>query len=247
MERMLKPLGQLYLFESAYSHDVYCRKVGAPPGLVRVVHNGVRRDELEPIPLAQDASDIVFLGELRRLKGVDVLIDAIAQLNREGRAVTAKLVGDGPDRTEFEAKARELGLSHAVAFCGPLPTRDALALGRLVVLPSRAESLPYVVLEAAAAAKPLVATKVGGIPEIFGPSADRLVMPGDAPALADAVRAVLDQPDKAAADANLLRDRIATKFSVDAMTDAILGAYQQARSVAAIPAASALQTRDRLS
>jgi glycosyltransferase involved in cell wall biosynthesis len=214
---------------------------------VRVVHNGVRRDELEPIPLAQDASDIVFLGELRRLKGVDVLIDAIAQLNREGRAVTAKLVGDGPDRTEFEAKARELGLSHAVAFCGPLPTRDALALGRLVVLPSRAESLPYVVLEAAAAAKPLVATKVGGIPEIFGPSADRLVMPGDMSALAAAIRAVLDQPDKAAADANLLRDRIATKFSVDAMTDAILGAYQQARSVAAIPAASALQTRDRLS
>jgi glycosyltransferase involved in cell wall biosynthesis len=140
MERMLKPLGQLYLFESAYSHDVYCQKVGAPPGLVRVVHNGVRRDELEPIPLAPGAADIVYLGELRRLKGVDVLIDAIAQLRREGRAVTAKLVGDGPDRAEFEAKVQVLGLTSAVTFCGPLPTRDALALGRLVVLPSRAES-----------------------------------------------------------------------------------------------------------
>jgi glycosyltransferase involved in cell wall biosynthesis len=104
-----------------------------------------------------------------------------------------------------------------------------------------------VVVEAAAAAKPLVATKVGGIPEIFGPSANRLVTPGDAPALAEAIRVALDQPDQSAADANLLRDRIATKFSVDAMTDSILGAYQQARTTAAAPAASSLLTRNRLS
>jgi glycosyltransferase involved in cell wall biosynthesis len=104
-----------------------------------------------------------------------------------------------------------------------------------------------VVLEAAAAAKPIIATKVGGIPEIFGPSAGRLVTPGDAPALADAIRTALDQPEQSAADASLLRDRIATKFSVDAMTDSILGAYQQARTTAAAPAASSLLTRNRLS
>ena len=61
-----------------------------------------------------------------------------------------------------------------------MPARAAFALGRLMVAPSRAESLPYIVLEAAAAAVPLITTNVGGIPEVFGPQAGRLVAPGDA-------------------------------------------------------------------
>ena len=68
-----------------------------------------------------------------------------------------------------------------------MPARDAFALGRLLVAPSRAESLPYIVLEAAAAAVPMITTNVGGIPEIFGPQAAGLVAPGDAAALARAI------------------------------------------------------------
>jgi glycosyltransferase involved in cell wall biosynthesis len=232
MERMLMPLGQLYLFESEYSQGVYRRKVGDPAGLVSVVHNGIRRDELQPVALDADAGDIVYLGELRKLKGVGVLLDAIAALHRAGRKITARLVGDGPDRDELQAQIEALGLRGDVILCGPLPTRAAFARGRIVVLPSLAESFPYVVLEAAAAGKPLVATKVGGIPEIFGPYSDRLVPPGDAGALADAIRAVIDQPAQAAAGAEALRARVATAFSVDAMVDAILSAYQQARTMA---------------
>ena len=71
------------------------------------------------------------------------------------------------------------GLTAAIRFMPPMPMRDALTLGRLVVLPSRAESLPYVVLEAAAAGRPLITTRVGGIPEIYGPLADGLVIAGD--------------------------------------------------------------------
>jgi glycosyltransferase involved in cell wall biosynthesis len=236
MERMLKPLGGLYLFESAYSRDVYERKIGVPSGVVRAVHNGVRPDELEPIGAAADAADIVYLGELRHLKGVDVLIDAVAELRRDGRRLTVKLAGDGGERAALEAHVAERGLSGDITFCGSLPTRDALALGRLVVLPSRAESLPYVVLEAAAAGKPLLATRVGGIPEIFGPMADRLVAPGDAVALASAMRRALDQPGEMVARASALRNRIAAKFSVDPMVDSILAAYQQARlSSASVP------------
>jgi glycosyltransferase involved in cell wall biosynthesis len=241
MERMLKPFGQLYVFESAYSRDVYRRKIGEPARLVSVVHNGIRPDELTPVALAPDAADIVYLGELRALKGIDVLIDALALLQRNGRKLTARLVGDGNERSALEAQVARLKLDQQVKFCGPLPTREALALGRIVVLPSRAESLPYVVLEAAAAAKPIVATKVGGIPEIFGRHADRLVPPNDADALARAILATIDRPAETFERVNALRDRIATQFSVTTMVDLILAAYQQAgvRSVLGVESAQA--------
>ncbi len=88
------------------------------------------------------------------------------------------------------------------------------------MLPSRAESLPYVVLEAAAG-KPLVATRVGGVSEVFGPFADRLVAPDDVTALAKAVV-------EADAAAHCLRLRVEKAFMVEAMVEAVLGAYQQA-------------------
>jgi glycosyltransferase involved in cell wall biosynthesis len=106
-------------------------------------------------------------------------------------------------------------------------------MGRIVVLPSRAESLPYVVLEAAAAGKPLIATNVGGIPEIFGPDANRLLVPGDVDALASAIAAAFDRASEARNQAAALRARIAEKFCVGAMVDSILAAYQQARAPSA--------------
>ena len=230
LERALMRRGNLYLFESAYSHDAFHRKVGRPDGAVRVVHNGVHQAELEPIAPAEDAADIVFLGELRSLKGVDVLIDAIAALRGKGRSMTATIVGDGPDAAAFKTQAARLGLGDAVSFRGPLPTRRALALGRMLVMPSRAESLPYVVLEAAAAGKPLIATHVGGIPEVFGPMADRLVPPDDAGALAQAIAAMADDPAMAAQASQRLRARIANTFAVEAMVEAIVSAYHQARA-----------------
>jgi glycosyltransferase involved in cell wall biosynthesis len=217
MEKALKPLGRLYLFESAYSRDVYRRKLGEPSGLVGVVHNGVRDDELVPLADAPGAADIVYLGELRSLKGIDVLIDAMAALRDAGRRLTAKFVGEGGERAALEAKVAQLGLNDQVEFYGVRPTREALAIGRVVVLPSRAESLPYVVLEAVAAGKPLIATNVGGIPEIFGPYADRLVVPGDAVALARAIGDAIENPAASLDQAGALRARIAEKFSAAAM------------------------------
>jgi glycosyltransferase involved in cell wall biosynthesis len=231
MERALKRRGQLYLFESAYSHDVYRRKVGQPAGSVRVVHNGVRRDECETIALAEDASDIIYLGEMRALKGVDVLIEALAYSRRRGRRLTATLIGDGPDAARFRGQVDTLGLAGLVSFRAPMPARKAFALGHVVVVPSRAESLPYVVLEAAAAAKPLVATGVGGIPEVFGPLAERLVRPDDARALAAAFVDAVDRPDAAAAAAQALRARVQTNFSVDVMVEGVVNAYHHARAL----------------
>ena len=227
-ERLLMRRGDLYLFESAYSANMFRRKIGRPRGLVRVVHNGVSRAEFETIPVRADATDLVFLGELRRLKGIDVLIKAIARLRRQGRNVTATLVGDGPDRDAFHAQVARLRLTDAIQFKPAMPAYEALTLGRIMVVASRLESLPYVVLEGAAGGKTLIATRVGGIPEIFGPLSDALVPPGNAAALARAIAETLDNPAAAAERARLLRDRVAAEFSVQNMVDGILAAYRAA-------------------
>jgi len=94
-------------------------------------------------------------------------------------------------------------------------------------MPSRAGSLPYIVLEAAGAGVPVIATQVGGVPEIFGPNVP-LVPPGDPPALADAIAAALDNPAASRAAAERLRERIRAGFSQTAMVDGILAAYGEA-------------------
>lgn len=226
-ERTLKRRTDLFLFESQYGRETFEAKVG-PPGthaLVRVVHNGVAAAEFEPVTPAPDATDIVFVGELRMLKGVDVLIDAIAQLTRSGRHVTATIVGDGSDRGRFEAAVAANNLGASVRFTGAKPARAAFALGRVLVLPSRAESLPYVLLEAGAAGLPVITSNVGGIPEIVGPSYGALVPPGDPAALAAAIAATLDDRDGRRATALRLKSRLQASFSVDAMTDAVIEAY----------------------
>jgi glycosyltransferase involved in cell wall biosynthesis len=244
-ERALMSRTELFLFESAYGRDVFKAKISdkiggppnrqpsLPPSLVRVVHNGVTDDEFQPIVVSQGATDLLFIGELRLLKGVDVLIAAIKQLaqggrNVDGRNITATIVGDGPDRAQFEREVGKHGLGDRVQFVGAKPARQAFTLGRLLIVPSRAESLPYIVLEAAAAGVPMIATQVGGIPEIFGPDAGALVAPGDPAALAQAIsQATQDRGARHSASLRL-KTRLRALFSADAMTDAILAAYRDA-------------------
>lgn len=228
LERIMMPRGDLYLFESAFSAKVFDAKVGKPAGLVRVVHNGVSENEFEPVMLAPDATDLVFLGELRDVKGIDILIESIARLRNSGTPVTATIVGGGPLAAELPAHAAKLGLSHAIRFIPPMNARAAMSLGNVMVIPSRAESLPYVVLEAAAAGRPLITTNVGGIPEIYGPLVDALIPAGDVASLAHAIGTAVRQP-QAMADTTLqLRARVKTYFSWDAMVDGVVAGYEQA-------------------
>jgi glycosyltransferase involved in cell wall biosynthesis len=137
-------------------------------------------------------------------------------------------VGEGPDRAAFEKTVDAYKLGAAVRFAGAMPARVAFSLGRILVLPSRAESLPYVVLEAAAAGVPMVATKVGGLSEIVGPDADALVPPGDPAALADAIATAMQDRERRVAAASRLRDRIRASFSIDTMIDGVADAYREA-------------------
>lgn len=230
-ERLLARLTDVFLFESAYGERAFRAKVGAPRGVVRVVHNGLLPSEFEPVRTDADAADFVFVGELRALKGIDVLLEALARLSNGSSGPGATIVGAGPDAGMLRQRAEALGLAGRVRFPGPMPARAAFATGRCVVVPSRAESLPYVVLEAAAARMPMVATDVGGIAEIFGAQAGRLVPAGDPAALALAMRAVLDHPEQAHAEAAMLAEDVALRFSLEGMADRILAAYEAAITV----------------
>jgi glycosyltransferase involved in cell wall biosynthesis len=228
LEKLLKRRTDLFLFESAFIARLYDQKVGTPETLARVVPNGVADSEFAEVPLQADATDLLYIGELRRLKGVDLLIDALAALRAGGKALTATIVGQGKARLELQEQARRVGLDDSIRFVSPLPARSAFALGRVMVVPSRAESFPYIVLEAAAAGKPLVVTRVGGIPDLFGPFADRLVTPDDTAALEHAIANAVNQPESIAADTRLLQQRVRTTFSLDEMVDGGLGAYREA-------------------
>jgi glycosyltransferase involved in cell wall biosynthesis len=226
LERLLVARTDVFLFESAYARDTYAAQIGTPSGVVRVVCNGVGDAEFVPVTPADEATDLLFVGELRRLKGLDLLLEGLASLRENGRWTTLTIVGEGPEDEAFRTRAARLGLADAVRFAGYLPARDAFALGRILVLPSRNESLPYVVLEAAAAGVPIIATHVGGIPEIFGALAHRLVPPEDSTALAAAIADALDHPDELQHDAATVRAQVRRSFSLETMVGGVLEAYR---------------------
>ena len=228
IERLLVRGTDGFIFESAFARDRFATLLGRHDRPVHVVHNGLRPDEFAPITPVAAPADILFLGEMRRLKGVDVLIDALALLRDRGTERSALLVGAGPDEAAFKAQVADRNLT-TVTFSPPMPAREAFAHARVMAVPSRAESLPYVILEAAAARLPLVASAVGGIPEIIPPDLGRLLPAGDISALADALAQSLDAaPAETDAAASALAARVRERFSLKAMTTGIDAAYRTA-------------------
>jgi glycosyltransferase involved in cell wall biosynthesis len=228
VERLLNWRTDLFLFESTYVADLFREQVDTPRAMVCVVRNGVGQAEFEPVPARPDATDIVCVGELRPVKAIDVLIEALAILKSSGRRVTATIVGEGPDDQKLKAQTERLGLSHEVRFVGFRPAREAFAMGRMLVIPSRAESLPYIVLEAAAAGMPIIATEVGGVPEIFGPLSSHLIPPDDIAALVEAMHAAITEPGEAERVAQDVRARVRDEFSLGTMVEGGLSAYREA-------------------
>jgi glycosyltransferase involved in cell wall biosynthesis len=231
LERVLNFRTDLFLFESAYVADLFRAQIGRPRAMMRIVRNGVSSAEFDPVTARTDATDIVCIGELRPVKAIDVLLEALAFLKQSGRRATATIVGEGPDDAKLKAQASQLGLGDEVRFVGYQSARVAFAMGRILVIPSRAESLPYVVLEAAAAGMPIIATEVGGVPEIFGPHAAHLIPPDNVAALVAATRDAIVDLGRAQAVAQEVRARVRAEFSVDTMVDSGLAAYREAMAL----------------
>src|SRR6478609_3649956 len=228
LERYLMNSTDLFLFESAFALNTYQRTIGKPEGLVRCVFNGVTAAEFDPIVKAEDATDVVYVGEFRHIKGADLLIDAVAQLRAGGKPVTLTLAGDGEESDSLKAQVQRLGLADAVRFIGHVKARYGFSKGSLLVVPSRGDSMPYVVIEAAAAGIPMVAANVGGIPEIFGSHTNALFAPNNATAMADAIKVALEDPAGALTRAKALRERIFQDFSQSAMVEGVLAGYRDA-------------------
>lgn len=190
LENLLTRFTDQLLLVSDYERRTFISKIGTPHTGTSLVYNGVTDAEFAPVAANPDAADFLFIGTMRDLKGPDIFIDAIAFATRQlGRPVTAVMVGDG-DQSHYLAQAAALGLSDAIRFLAPMPARQAFALARVVVVPSRAEAMPYIVLEALAAGKSMIATAVGGIPEVFGQNSPALAQP-DAESVGAAMVAAL--------------------------------------------------------
>ncbi len=229
LERLLAQRTDMMLFESGYIAKRFEAEVGRARHLARIVRNGVAPNELVAVTPEPGAADLLYVGEFRSVKGLDTLLDSLVLLAGMDRRPSLVLVGDGPEKAELMARAQNLGVAAQIEMKPPMPARQAFAQGRVLVVPSRLESLPYIVLEAAGAHKPIVSTNAGGIPEIFGPFGASLIRPDDPKLLADAIRGALDA-DTAEVEAwsAKLSAHIAANFSLTKMVDEVVEAYREA-------------------
>jgi glycosyltransferase involved in cell wall biosynthesis len=231
-ERLLGRLTDAIVHVCEFEAATYRVKVGLPACPARVVYNGLRREEFGIAGPAAEAADFVYFGRYEEIKGVDVLVRAVALLRAGGRDVTVALFGQSENGAmeRYRDLAVGLGVGDLMAFAGPVSPRRAFAAGRVVVAPSRKESMPYGVLETAAAAVPMVVTGVGGVLEPFaahGGPPPVCAAPGDDAALAAAMTTALEDP-RALSRAVALREAVMAHCRAERMAAAVEEVYRDA-------------------
>ena len=209
-------------------------EVGADPLRTEVVYNGVPIEEFGegPAPPAGDCGTdrtarreetspvILTVASLRRLKGHHVLLEAAARLAARGARFRLRFAGDGPERTALERQARALGLAGKVQFLGERHDVPALlSRANMFVLPSSGrEGLGLAALEAMATGLAVVATRLGGVPEVVSHGrTGLLVPPGDPESLAAAIGELLAHPGQAEAMGRAGRERVMASFTAEGM------------------------------
>jgi len=200
---------------------------------IRVVHCGLDRDFLDasstPVPAA---GQLVCVGRLSEQKGQLVLLEAAALLKARGLSFRIVLAGDGPMRGDIEKRISELGLGNHVSITGWLSNAEVkaqLQASRAMVLPSFAEGLPVVIMEAMALGRPVVSTYVAGIPELVVQGETGWLVPaGDAPALADALQEVLNSDTaRLSAMGSAARRRVAERHDVALEAQKLMRLFQR--------------------
>lgn len=178
--------------------------VGIDPGRVHVIPNATddpvasvpREQARQTLGLRPQDFVVGWVGRLSPEKGPDVFVAALAQLTRD--EIRACVIGDGPERPALEAQATSLGVADRICWAGSVANAGRLfSAFDVFVLSSRTEGTPIVLIEAVAAGVPIVATRVGGVPDLLGDSDAYLVEPLSPPDIASAVRLVQRAPDDA--------------------------------------------------
>ena len=177
--------------------------MGASPSKSRAVVNGCDlavfhpRDQAEArrqLKLDLHAPTVVYIGRMDLRKGLRELVDASARLRVQRPDLQVYMVGAGPDRDHLSRAVQEAGVGgsvHLLPPCAPDEVATWMTAADVVTLPSYMEGCPNVVLEALACGRPVVATRVGGIPEIMSADCGQLIPPQDAGALAEALNTAL--------------------------------------------------------
>jgi L-malate glycosyltransferase len=194
-----------------------------------VIPNGI---DLEPFEIPRTSGPgpvVTTLANLRQGKGHDVLLRAAAQVLRQRPDVRFQFVGDGPLRGELERQAEDLAISAAVTFLGHRAEVPAiLRSSTIFAFPSLMEAFPNGVMEAMAAEIPVIASAVGGIPELVEHEQNGLLVPpGDDRALAAALLSMLGDPDRARRLAAEGRTTIQQRYSFDRMVSDFEGLYRE--------------------
>jgi glycosyltransferase involved in cell wall biosynthesis len=189
------------------------------PDKVTVIPNGLDLDAFGGATARETRRRVIVVANLRPEKGYDVLIDAAVDVLRRYPDARFECVGSGPELPSLQHRLAAHGIGHAFSFPGQRDDIPALlADADIFVLPSRNESLPNSVLEAMAAGLPVVASAVGGVPELIDDGRTGLLWPaGDARALADRLCRVMSHADLGSRLGAAARREVETRFSFDRM------------------------------
>lgn len=192
-----------------------------------------RSDARAQLGLANDDVCIGFIGRISREKGPDVFLDAMARVRSGTRAV---IVGEGSMKRELMERTRMLGLDHAVRWTGAVDGAGRFMKAfDVLVLSSRTEGTPVVLLEAMAAGVPIVATRVGGVPGVISNREAILVQPEDPAAIATAIHDVLRHAEAAAWRVARSFERLESHFNARRWLERYSQVYQSAGVRAAVP------------
>jgi glycosyltransferase involved in cell wall biosynthesis len=200
---------------------------------IEITPLGVDPDLFTPAPFREgfETFQIICVGRLVPAKGQRVLIGAVARLNAQGRRVSLRLVGDGPDRTTLEAAVRELNAGTAVLFEGSVNQdriRNLYREAHVFALASFAEGIPVVLMEAMAMEIPCVATWITGIPELIRDGVDGLLVPpSDEESLAAAIARLMDDPVLRRRIGSAGRCRVIDKYHLGKNVERLAGVFRQ--------------------
>ena len=196
-----------------------------------VIYNGLDEPDIIRQPLPFAAPRLLCLGRLVAVKGFDLALKAFSKLIERFPRAHLVIAGDGPMRPALQEQASELGVENRVDFTGwiaPEKVLDLINTATMLVIPSHREGLPLVGIEAAQMGRPVVATQVGGLPElIVHGETGLLVEREDVEGLAQAIAFVLDHPQQASRMGEAARYRAREMFSLDRCIDAHDALYRK--------------------